>query len=171
LTEKTYIALILIPVAMVSLKSAIIFFVGFVVLHIVTYYIAGIIAQVGLGAGQYYPPSPNAISFLAPIPPQSLIIPAQSLRGFLFAFALFPFRRRIMQLGQYYGGLVVTAIIFIVGEVASSGGIIERFVYYNPIPLGFVVITFFEILIQTLLLGQLLLLWEKRFNKAYYSTT
>ena len=75
-----------------------------------------------------------------------------------------------MQLGQYYGGLAVTAIIFIVGEIASSGGIIERFVYYNPIPLGFVVITFFEILIQTLLLGQLILLWEKRFNKPYYST-
>jgi hypothetical protein len=76
-----------------------------------------------------------------------------------------------MQLGQYYGGLAVTAIIFIVGEIASSGGIIERFVYYKPIPQGFIAITFVEILIQTLLLGQLILLWERRFNKAYYSTT
>jgi hypothetical protein len=89
LNEKSYIALILIPVAMVSLKSAIIFFVGFVVFHIVTYYIAGIIAQVGLGAGQYYPPSANAISFLAPIPSQLLIIPAQSLRGFFLLLLFF----------------------------------------------------------------------------------
>jgi hypothetical protein len=61
-----------------------------------------------------------------------------------------------MELGQYLGGLSVTALIFFVGEVASAGGIIDRFVYYTPIPLGFVVITFFEILIQTLVFGQLL---------------
>jgi hypothetical protein len=73
-----------------------------------------------------------------------------------------------MELGQYLGGLSVTALIFFVGEVASAGGIIERFVYYTPIPLGFVVITFFEILIQTLVFGQLLIYWERRFNKAYY---
>ena len=73
-----------------------------------------------------------------------------------------------MELGQYLGGLSVTALIFLIGEVASAGGIIERFVYYTPIPLGFVVITEIEILLQTLLFGQLLLYWEKRFNKAYY---
>jgi hypothetical protein len=172
--EKTYTALGLISLAMVSLKSVATFFAGFIILHIITYYIAGIIAQVGLGARQYYPPSPNALEFLRDPTSsyvQSLIIPAQVLRGFLFALALFPFRRRIIQLGQFYGGLVVTTVIFIVGEVASAGGIIERFVYYTPIPLGFVAITAIEILIHTLLLGQLILLWERRFNKAYYSTT
>ncbi|MEM3536271.1 MAG: hypothetical protein QXF44_00690 [Candidatus Bathyarchaeia archaeon] len=159
---------------MVSIKSASTFIVGFIILHIITYYIAGIIAQVVLGAGQYYPPSPDAIGFLRDPHSsyvQSLIIPAQALRGFLFALVLLPFRRKIMQLGQYKGGFAITAILFIVGEVASSGGIIERFVYYTPIPIGFVVITFVEILIQTLLLGQLIMLWEKKFNKTFYLST
>jgi hypothetical protein len=157
---------------MASAKSVLTFFVGVIVLHIVTYYFAGIIAQVGMGARQYYPPSPNALSFLRdPMSSyvQSLIIPAQALRGLLFAVVLYPFRRRIMELGQYLGGLSVTAMILLVGEVASAGGIIERFVYYTPIPSGFVVITFFEILIYTLLFGQLLLYWEKTFNGAYYA--
>ncbi|MEM2994774.1 MAG: hypothetical protein QXI91_01990 [Candidatus Bathyarchaeia archaeon] len=159
---------------MASVKSALMFIAGFIILHISTYYIAGVIAQVGLGVGQYYPPSPEAIDFLRDPHSsyvQSLIIPAQALRGFLFACVLLPFRRRIMQLGQYKGGLIITAVLFIIGEVASSGGIIERFVYYNPIPLGFVAITFVEILIQTLLLGQLVMFWEKKFNKTFYSST
>jgi hypothetical protein len=157
---------------MASTRSVLVFVVGVIVLHIVTYYFAGIIAQVGMGARQYYPPSPNALSFLRdPMSSyvQSLIIPAQALRGLLFAVVLYPFRRRIMELGQYLGGLSVTALILLVGEVASAGGIIERFVYYTPIPSGFVVITFFEILIYALLFGQLLLYWEKRFNKAFYA--
>lgn len=158
---------------MVSFKSALTFIIGFIVLHILTYYFAGVIAQLGLGAWRYYPPSPDAIEFLRDPRSsyvQSLIIPAQTLRGFLFALVLLPFRQRIMQLGQYQGGLVITAVLFFVGEIASSGGIIERFVYYTPIPLGFVVITFVEILIQTLLLGQLIMIWEKKFNKAFYSS-
>ena len=156
---------------MASVKSVLTFVAGVIVLHIVTYYFAGIIAQVGMGARQYYPPSPNAIDFLRDPTSgyvQSMIIPAQTFRGLLFAVVLYPFRRRIMELGQYLGGLSVTALIFFVGEVASAGGIIERFVYYAPIPLGFVVITFFEILIQTLIFGQLLIFWERRFNKTYY---
>ena len=157
---------------MASAKSGLTFFVGVIVLHIVAYYFAGIIAQVGMGARQYYPPSANALSFLRdPMSSyvQSLIIPAQALRGLLFAIVLYPFRRRIMELGQYLGGLSITSMILLVGEVASAGGIIERFVYYTPIPSGFVVITFFEILIYALLFGQLLLYWEKRFNRAYYA--
>ena len=157
---------------MASTKSVLVFVVGVIVLHIVTYYFAGVIAQVGMGARQYYPPYPNALIFLRdPLSSyvQSLIIPAQVLRGLLFAVVLYPFRRRIMEIGQYLGGLSITSMILLVGEVASAGGIIERFVYYTPIPSGFVVITFFEILIYALLFGQLLLYWERKFNKAYYA--
>ena len=154
------------------MKSVLIFVAGVIILHIVTYYFAGTIAIFGMGEGQYYPPSPNAIVFLRDPTSsyvQSLVLPAQTLRGLLFAVVLYPFRKRIMELGQYLGGLSVTAVIFLLGEVAGSGGIIERFVYYTPIPEGFLVMTFFEILIQTFLFGQLLLYWERRFNKAYYA--
>jgi hypothetical protein len=35
-----------------------------IIAHILTYYFAGIIAQLALGASEFYPPSPNAISYL-----------------------------------------------------------------------------------------------------------
>jgi hypothetical protein len=156
----------------VKVKSALVFAIGVIVLHVLTYYFAGIIAQVVLNARQYYPPSPNAISFLRdPLSTyvQVRIVPAQVLRGVLFAIALYPFRRRIIELGQYYGGLAVTGVTFLFGWVAGGGGMIEHYVYYVPIPSGFVLISFVEILLQTLLFGQLLLLWEKRFNRAFYA--
>jgi len=157
---------------MVSVKSVLTFVVGVVVLHIVTYYFAGMIGLVGMGESQYYPPSPTAISFLRDPTSscvQSLVLPAQTLRGLLFAVVLYPFRRRLVGLGQLLGGLLVTAVVFLLGQVAGYGGIIERFVYYTPIPLGFVILSFFEILLQTLLFGQLLIYWERHLNKTYYA--
>ena len=49
---------------MVSVKSVLIFVAGVTILHILTYYLAGMIALVAMGEGQYDPPSPNAIIFL-----------------------------------------------------------------------------------------------------------
>jgi hypothetical protein len=42
------------------LKCAVIVIVS----QVITYYIAGIIAQLALGANEFYPPSPNAIRYL-----------------------------------------------------------------------------------------------------------
>ena len=156
----------------VRVKSALVFAIGVIILHVITYYFAGIIAQVILNAHQYYPPSPTAISSLRdPMSAyvQVRIVPAQVLRGVVFAIALYPFRRRIMELGQYYGGLAVTGVIFLLGEVAGTGGLIEHYVYYIAVPSGFVLVTFVEVLLQTLIFGQLLLLWEKRFNRVFYA--
>lgn len=150
-----------------SKKSILLFFIGVMIIHTITYVIAGIIAQVGLGVGVYYPPSPNAISFLRdPLSThvQTLIIPAQLLRGLLFGIALFPFRRRIIELGQVWGGLTVTSVLFLIGYVAAAGGMTEHIVFFIPIPGGFTIITFFEVLLYALLFGQLLLLWEKKFS-------
>jgi hypothetical protein len=147
-----------------SPKSALVFFVGVIVAQVSTYYIAGLIAFLGLGSAQYYPPSPNAISFLREVPPLSVTLPGQILRALLFGLVLYPFRARILELGRVWGGLSASAVIFIAGYVAASGGIIERAVYYTPLPLGFVLITVTEILIQTLLFGQVLLYWMKKFR-------
>jgi hypothetical protein len=46
------------------IKSFLKFSLIVIVSQIITYYIAGIIAQVVLGASEFYPPSPNAISYL-----------------------------------------------------------------------------------------------------------
>jgi hypothetical protein len=106
-------------------KSFLKFALIVLIAHIVTYLIAGIIAQLILGASEFYPPSPNAISYLRdPHDPvvQIWILPAQALRGLLFALALFSFRRRFMELGSWAGGFMFGAVIFVIGYIAASGG-------------------------------------------------
>ena len=140
-----------------------------IIAQIITYYIAGIVAQLFLSANEFYPPSANAIRYLKdPHDPflQLWILPAQVLRGLLFAVVLFPFRKRISELGTWSGGLAITAIIFVMGYVAASGGIIEHFVFFKAAdyPVKFAVITFTEVLIQTLLMGTMIVRLDKRFN-------
>ncbi len=134
---------------------------------IVTYFLAGLVARFVLGGEAYYPPSPIAISYLRDpsAPGMALIVwPAQLLRGLLFAIALFPLRKAFLAMGAWKGGLVFGGIIFIVGYIASSGGMIEHFVWFNEYPVGFAVITLVEILIQTALMGPWTVAWMKRFQ-------
>jgi hypothetical protein len=139
-----------------------------VIAQVVTYYFAGIIAQTLLGANQFYPPSPNAISYLRdPHDPglQIWILPAQALRGLLFALVLFPFRKQILELGVIRGGAVIAGFVFVAGYVAASGGMIEHFVYFKAAdyPVTFAAITFVEILIQTVIMGPAVVHFGKRY--------
>jgi hypothetical protein len=157
------------------LKSFLKFVLIVILCQVITYYIAGIIAQLVLGANEFYPPSPNAISYLRDPHDPSLqlwILPAQALRGLLFAIVLFPFRQRILELGTWYGGLAITGIVFIMGFVAASGGMIEHFVFFKAAdyPVKFAVITFVEILIQTLLMGPVIVRLDKQFSRANVSS-
>lgn len=134
---------------------------------IVTYFIAGLVARFVLGGDEFYPPSPTAISYLrdpmAPGMPLK-IWPAQLLRGLLFALALFPLRKYFMEMGVWRGGFSFGAIIFIVGYVAASGGMIEHFVWFKEYPVKFAMITFIEILIQVLIMGPWAIAWMKRYQ-------
>jgi len=132
---------------------------------LVTYFIAGLVARFVLGGEEFYPPSPNAISYLRDpsAPGMALKIwPAQALRGLLFAAVLFPFRKRFLELGTWAGGLAFAAIIFVVGFVAASGGMIEHFVWFTEYPARFAGITFVEILIQVLIMGPWTVSWMRR---------
>ena len=138
-----------------------------VIAQMVTYFIAGVIAQQVLGANQFYPPSPNAITYLRdPHDPglQIWIFPAQALRGLLFALILFPFRKQIVEFGIMRGGLIVAGFVFIAGYVAASGGMIEHFVYFKAAdyPAKFALITFIEILIQVAIMGPWTVAWMKK---------
>jgi hypothetical protein len=152
----------------VSLLKSLLKFVGIVmVTMVVTYFIAGLVARFGLGGSEFYPPSPTAISYLRDPSAPGMAIkiwPAQALRGLLFALALFPLRKRFMELGTWGGGLAFGAIIFVVGYVAASGGMIEHFVWFNEYPVKFAAITFVEILIQVAIMGPWTVSWMKRFN-------
>jgi hypothetical protein len=158
------------------LKSFLKFALIVIVCHIITYYIAGLIARFVLGASEFYPPSPNAISYLRDPQDATLLLwafLANILRGLLFAVVLLPFRQRILEFGTWYGGLTITGIIFIAGYVAASGGMIEHFVYFKAAdyPVKFAAITFVEVLIQTLLMGPMIVRLDKQFSRAKVSST
>ena len=146
---------------MTNSRSVLIFFVGAALLYVASALIAGIFGYAVFNEGQYYPPSANALPFLGPIPSQSVILPAEALHGFLIALVLFPFRKRMQELGRLYGGLATAFLIFALGELSD---VIEQSLYYKPLPLGFVAASVVEILIQALLFGQLLFILEKRYG-------
>ncbi len=151
------------------LKSLLKFSLIVMVTMIVTYFIAGLVARFVLGGEAYYPPSPTAISYLRDpsAPGMALIIwPAQLLRGLLFALALFPLSKSLVEMGTWKGGLVFGGIIFIVGYIAASGGMIEHFVWFNEYPVQFAAITFVEILIQVIIMGPWTVAWMKRWQVA-----
>jgi hypothetical protein len=143
-------------------KSFVKFALIIVVTMVVTYIIAGLVARFGLGGSEFYPPSPTAISYLRDPagPGMALIIwPAQALRGLLLALALFPLRHRFMELGAWGGGFVFAGIIFVVGYVAASGGMIEHFVWFSEYPPKFALITLVEILLQVVIMGPWTVKW------------
>jgi hypothetical protein len=146
-------------------KSLVKFALIVMVTMVVTYFAAGLVARFVLGGSEFYPPSPTAISYLRdPAGPGIALIiwPAQALRGLLFALVMFPLRKRFMELGVWGGGFVLAGIIFVVGYVAASGGMIEHFVWFTEYPFKFALITFIEILIQVAIMGPWTVMWMKQ---------
>jgi hypothetical protein len=92
---------------------------------------------------------------------QVWIWPAQVLRSILHAAVLYPLRGALLQMGGW-GGLMIAAILLIIGSVAGISGLIEGLVFTTTIHLGLYLAHLPEIVIQTLLFGYLLLVWEKR---------
>jgi hypothetical protein len=147
------------------LKSFFKFALIVMVTMIATYFIAGLLARFVLGGSEFYPPSPTAISYLRDpaAPGMALIIwPAQLLRGLLFALVLFPLRKRFVELGTWGGGVVFGGVVFVVGYVAASGGMIEHFVWFTEYPVKFALITFVEILVQVAIMGLWTVAWMKK---------
>jgi len=140
--------------------------------HTFSYYIAGIIAQLFLGASEFYPPSINAIIYLKDPHVSSLqllILPAQLLRGLLFGLVLFPFLSEILKYGKWKGSFLVGGIVLTVGYIAASGGLIEHLVYFKPeyYPVRFAIVTLVEILIQIVILSFVFMFfYRKEFNKS-----
>jgi len=135
---------------------------GTAVSYVISSYVAGFIG-IGLGEAQYYPPSSNALVFLREIPSQTIVFPAAVLHGLLLGVAFYPFRKRMLELGRLYGSLAVSSVIFVIGELAAS---LDQSFYYVAIPIGYYEVVGIELLIQALLFGQLIFIWQKRFNRA-----
>jgi hypothetical protein len=144
-----------------SARSAVFFFFGAALAYIISSYVGGFLG-IGLGEEQYYPPSSNALVFLREIPSQSVVFPVNVLEGLLLGLAFYPFRKRVMELGRLYGGLSLASVLFVLRYLTAS---LDQLVYYSPIPAGYYLVVSVELLVQSVLFGQLLFLWEKRFGR------
>ncbi|MFO0891228.1 MAG: hypothetical protein U0790_19055 [Isosphaeraceae bacterium] len=140
-------------------------FLGFVwrstVLHVITYLVIGA-ASYFLLARPYWT-GPDALPWVRDPEGdfvQRWFLPAQVIRGILHGVVLYPLRDAFLGMGRY-GGLMIAALLLIIGTVAGISGTIETWVYSTTFHLGLFLAHLPEIVIQTLLYGYLLLAWER----------
>jgi len=130
-----------------------------IIVHFVTYVVAGMLAYYiqwgGVYGGLAMQTYMKAPSEFAP-----WVIPSQILRGFILAVALYPFLGRILEMKRW-GWLSVSSLYLLIGTVAGSGGIIEH-VVFTTAPMFFSLATLPQITAQGLMFGYLLVLWERR---------
>jgi hypothetical protein len=144
-----------------SMKRFSFFACRVVIVHAVTYMVAGWIAYslqwggtYGGEALQWYMRDPTSEYV------QTWFVPAQILRGIILAVAFYPFLSRIMEMRRW-GWLTVASGYLLIGTLAGSGGTIESIVYTN-VPVSFLLATLPEVVLQGLLFGYLLILWQRR---------
>lgn len=139
--------------------------------HVVTYWIVGGIWY-WLVTKKYYA-GPNPVPTLRDPSGDFVmtwILPAQILRGFLYALALYPLRQAFVELGRW-GGLVIASLLLIIGAVAGISGLIESWVFSTTANVEVFVATLPEVVLQTLLFGYLVVYWERRRTKQLQSVS
>ena len=142
-----------------SLKSFSYFTARVVILHTLTFLIAGWIAialqwegTYGGTAAQFFFRDPNSAYV------QTWLIPTEVLRGILLAVALYPFLGRIMEMKRW-GWLAVASNYLLIGEIGV--GTLELITYSN-LPASFLLASIPEAALDALLFGYLLVLWQRR---------
>ena len=93
-------------------------------------------------------------------------IPAQVVRGILFALVLFPLRPALLNMKRW-GGLVVGSILFVIGSVIGANGAIESWVIASIFSVPLFLVHVPEVVVQTALYGYLLLAWERHVERKY----
>lgn len=142
-------------------------FFGFVLrlttVHIVTYVVVGGISY-WLIAQKYWTGPEKLPGLNDPSGEfvQRWLLPAQVLRGFIYAVALYPLRRALLEMRRG-GGLVVASLMLLVGSIAGISGFIENCVYSAEPHVELFLVHLPEVAVQSLLFGYLLLYWERRY--------
>ena len=147
-------------------RGALIRFAGWTirstVLHVVTYVAIGALSY-WLVARHYWV-GPDALPGLRDPEGafvQRWFLPAQVVRGVLHAIVLFPFRSTLLDMRRS-GGVVIAALLLVIGSIAGISGAIEGWVYTTTFHFGLFMAHLPEVVVQTLLYGYLLLAWERR---------
>lgn len=135
------------------------------VLHVVTYVVIGAVSY-WLVARRYWT-GPDALPWLRD--PESAfvqrwLLPAQVVRGVLHGIALYPLRRVLLDMHRL-GGVVIAALLLLIGSIAGISGAIETWVYTTTFNFGLFMVHLPEIVVQTLIYGYLLLAWEWRVER------
>lgn len=145
-----------------ALRGIVGFTVRSTVLHVLTYFVFGA-ASYWLLARHYWTGS-EALPWLRDPEGewvQRWFLPAQVARGVLQGLALFPLRGALLEMGRR-GGLVIAALLLVIGSIAGISGAIEDWVYSTTFHAGLFLAHLPEVVLQVLAYGYLLLGWERR---------
>lgn len=136
-----------------------------IVLHVVTYVVIGAVSY-WLVARRYWT-GPDALPWLRDPEGgfvQRWFLPAQVVRGALHGIALFPLRKALLDMHRS-GGVVIAALLLLIGSIAGISGAIETWVYTTTFYFGLFMAHLPEIVVQTVMYGYLLLAWERRVER------
>ena len=146
-----------------SVWSFLRFAVRLTAVHILTYVVVGAISY-WLVAAKYWVGPEKVPGLNDPTGEfvQRWLLPAQILRGFIYAVALYPLRRALLEMG-HWGGLVLASLMLLVGSIAGISGFIEACVYMADPRVELFLVHLPEVAVQSLLFGYLILWWERRY--------
>ena len=143
-------------------------FVGRVtVVHIVTYFVFGILAAFVVPGGHTIYAIPEMDVYFRPISSPHVMAGTlfQLLRGPIIAIGIYPFRQVFIQ--DKWGWLYLWGLFLSLSVLAPAGaapGSIEGYVY-TKLPVWFHLTYLPEIMLQTLAFSVLVFIWERRREK------
>lgn len=150
------------------MKPFAIFFWRITSSHVITYFLAGIMAYKLINYQQLFETPPFS-NFMKPMNSSTVAAgPAlQLIRGFIFSIALWPFRDTL--LNTKYGWLKLWGLLIglsILSTTAAGPGSIEGFIY-TTIPIEKQVVGYMEVMPQTFLFSIMVYYWYKTPKKIW----
>jgi len=147
------------------------FALRFMAVHTVTYAVCGILFMLISGYFDFFAADPLRSMVMKPSDALTvqLAVPVQFIRGFILAFAIYPFRSIILE--KPIGWLKLFALMYIltsIGAVVTGPGSIEGFLYTN-LSFGNPLIGTPEIIAQMLAFSWLFCSWQRKKQKASVS--
>jgi len=150
-----------------TLKSLLGFVGRVTVVHVVTYFVFGILSVLIVPGGHMMYALPEMDVYFRPISSPYVMAGTlfQVIRGPILALGIFPFRQIFLQdrWGWFHlWGLFLT--LAILAPAGAAPGSIEGYVY-TQLPLWFHITYLPDIVLQTLAFSGLVFLWERRREK------
>jgi hypothetical protein len=136
--------------------------------HVVTYFLAGLMAFYLLNYGDMFEKAPYSYFMKPANSPAVAAGPAlQVIRGLIFSLALWPFRNTF--LNTKYGWIKLWGLLIglsVLSTTAAGPGSVEGFIY-TTIPVKQQIAGYLEVVPQTLLFSILVYYWYKKPTEAW----